>query len=286
MKYVITLMVLLVVPTLLFSLEPPAKKKVVFVGDPDWMPFEANKKGHYVGMVADILQLIEANSQLQFEYLPTSSWDESLSMIKTSKAQLISQSRDSNFEQGFVFSKSYYKNPIVIVMNNQEQFLRSLYPIANQRIGIIKTMPYFENFKTKYPNIQFVGVKNSLDGLAQLKHHNIDAFVNPLAQTSYSLNKLGLDELRIVGKTPFFTELGFGVTENNIALLKELNSAIEKLSEDDIAIIESKWIRSAKKEKRYICVALGAAFLLVLLIVVIYYKMKIHHLLRRDSVTV
>ncbi len=67
---------------------------IIYVGDPDWLPFEAfDKEGNYEGIVADLLKTIEQQSPLKFKIIKTSSWQESVDIMKSNKAMLVSQSK-------------------------------------------------------------------------------------------------------------------------------------------------------------------------------------------------
>lgn len=55
-----------------------------FTGDPDWLPQEAfTSEGQYVGIVADILDLIEARLGILFERVPVKTWDEAVRLAET-----------------------------------------------------------------------------------------------------------------------------------------------------------------------------------------------------------
>jgi hypothetical protein len=70
--------------------------QIAYVGDPDWLPFEGVKGGKYIGIVADLLSYIEDETPLKFNILKTKSWSQSLKMMQSKKAILISQSKDYN----------------------------------------------------------------------------------------------------------------------------------------------------------------------------------------------
>ena len=222
---------------------------VTYVGDPDWLPFEAfDKNGNYVGIVADLLKYIEKTTSLKFKIIKTDSWSESVKIMADGKAMIISQSQDANAKTSLLFTTNYYKNPIVIIMD-KKQYIPSLEKIKNKKISIIKREPFFKKIKEEYPDINFINVKSVTEGLQSLNDGKADAFVNTLARTSYYMAKLQLNNLKMVGRTKFYVELGFGIAPKNHILKQIINKALSNIPKDVGNKILSKWITQQYVEK-------------------------------------
>lgn len=252
--------------------------EINFVGDPDWLPFEGySYAGKYVGIVPDLLSLLESRTDLRFKIIKTSSWEESLLKMKNKEAIVISQSQDSNKETGFLFTKSYYENPIVIIMAQKEKFVSSLHAIDNKRIAIVKTEPYVEKIQKAYPHIKFILVDSINVGLRTVSSGENDAFVHTLAQASYLMSKLQINNLRIVGKTEFNTNLGFGVSKDNEILVEILNKALSSIQPFEAYEILSKWIRQKYVEKpdyKSLYISIAVFTLIFLMGSVFYIRLK------------
>jgi len=221
-----------------------------FVGDPDWLPFEAfDKEGNYIGIVADVLKEVEKRSALTFNIVQTSSWPESLKRMKSGKAMMISQSQDSNKETGYLFTNSFYTNPIIIVMEHEDDYVSSLYDIRKKNIAIVKSQPYFQRIQEYYPNIEFQDVDSIQAGLARVARGQSDAFVHTLAQTSYTIAQLQINSLRIVGRTEFNTKLGFGINKENAMLVRILNKILKSIEPNVTQGILSNWIQQKYVQK-------------------------------------
>lgn len=258
-----------------------------FVGDPDWLPFEGvDDRGEYVGIVADILSLIEQKTSLHFNILHTSSWQESLKVMKEKKdAMMISQSKDSNHYSSYLFSKSYYKNPIVIVMKHENSYITSLYEIKNRRIAIKKSQPYYQKIKKKYPYIHFYNVQDVKQGLELVKNNEVDAFVHTLAQASYHINKMEAYPLRVVGHTHFYTELGFGIKPKYKPLVSIINKALDSISDKEIQAVFSRWIRHEYPQQKDITPYLiGLAILAAISIIILLYNARLRReIMKREE---
>jgi len=225
------------------------KPSISYVGDPEWLPFEGfNERGEYIGIVSELLKYIQSITPLKFKIIKTASWDKSLQIINSNKAMMISQSQDSNNKTALLFSKIYYKNPIIIVMDTTE-YVPSLKDIDTKKISIIKNEPFFEKIYAKYPTIDFIDVNSVEDGLQSVVSGETDAFVNTLARTSYTIANLQLNNLKIVGRTEFYTKLGFGISPKYPQLKTILDKVIKNIPPNIKNKILSKWIHQKYVEK-------------------------------------
>jgi len=251
---------------------------ITYVGDPDWLPFEAfDKNANYIGIVADLLQYIEKQSPLKFKVIKTNSYAESLKLISNHKAIMISQSEDSNKNTSLLFTDIYYKNPIAIYMRKDKHFVSDLYDINHLKIAISKAEPYYKKIHEKYKNINFIDVKNIKDGLDSVTFGKNDAYINTLAQTSYSIAKEQLNDIHIVGKTQFNTRIGFGISKENTILVSILNKTLNNIGENTAHDILSKWIKQKYVEKTdyfYFFIALGIFSIIFMMGLFFYFRLK------------
>ncbi len=250
-----------------------------YVGDPNWLPFEAfDQHNEYVGIVSDLLKLIEKRSNLHFNILHTSSWEESIKLMNSGEAMMISQSKDSNKATPFLFTQSYYKNPIVMVMERESTYVTSLYDIKDKSIAIIKSQAYYNKIQTQYPSIDFINVNSIEEGLERVSTGQSDVFIHTLAQTSYKIAQMQVNNLRIVGRTEFNTRLGFGIAAQNPMLVTILNKIIMSIEPNEAQEILSKWIRQKYVEQaNYTPYLLGLSVLLLFLLLVTLYNRRLRH---------
>ena len=50
--------------------------------DPDWMPYEGIDQGKHVGISSGFLELIDQQTDWQFQLVPTESWQQTLAYLK------------------------------------------------------------------------------------------------------------------------------------------------------------------------------------------------------------
>jgi len=243
---------------------------VKFTGDPDWLPFEAfDKHGKYIGIVSEYLDKLEHLIGIKFERIATSSWNESVELSQNRDVDVLSETVESD-RKHLIFTKPYITNDIVIVMKKDHQYVSGLKSIKNSKIALIKNYGYIKQIKERYPNINFYEVDTVSDGLTAVSTGKTDAFVCTFALGSYTITKMGISNIKIVGKTEFSTSLGLGVRDDYAPLVNILNKAIDSISQKEHNEIFNHWIKQDYVEKidySLLYKVGGSAFVLILIFI-------------------
>jgi signal transduction histidine kinase len=217
---------------------------VSFTGDPNWLPYEAfDAKGEYIGIVAEHLNLISQISGITFDMNPSATWTESTEKAKSGMVDILSETDDSDLKSHLVFTDSYLSNPIVIAMHNRENYVEGISSIKDRKLALIRDYGYASKIRRQYPNIDFITVDDIQDGLIAVSTGEVDALLCTLALCSYTIAELGLNNVRIVGKTEFDTKLALGVQKQLPELVSILNKAIDRISPGEQQVILDAWIR-------------------------------------------
>lgn len=223
---------------------------ITFTGDPNWLPYEAfMEDGTYIGIVAEHLKLISKMSGLKFEMSPSKTWTESTEKARKGEVDVISETDDSDLKSHLNFTRSYLSNPIVIVMSSKENYVENINNIKNKKIALIKDYGYTAKIRRKYPDISFVTVDDIHDGLISVSTGEVDALLCTLSLCSYTIANLGLNNVRITGKTDFETKLAFGVQKNQPELLSIMSKSINKITHEQQQAILDRWIKNKYIEK-------------------------------------
>ena len=249
---------------------------ITYVGDPNWLPFESiNKEGKYIGIVADLLHYIEDVTSLKFKIIKTKSWRESLDIIKSGNAMMISQSEDANKQTNLLFSQVYYKNPIVLI-TDKNRYISSLEDVKEKKIAIIKYEPFYKKIQKEYPDIDFIDVKSVSDGLYAINDTKADVFVNTLARTSYYMAKLQFGNLKISGRTKFDVNLGFGVLPQDRVLKDIIDKVLVNIPKNVGNKILSKWITQKYIEKPdYTALKIAIGIFAVIFMMWVYFYLRL-----------
>lgn len=249
-----------------------------FAGDPNWLPYEAYDGEEYVGIVADYLKLIESRLGIRLNKVQTENWSESVELVRQGKIDVLSETRDSTLSEYMSFTQSYTSSPIVIVMHEDTAFVDGLDQIQDQRIGMIKQYGYVETIRNAYPEIAFLEVASIQDGLLDVSTQKKDALLATAAQASFHISALGLNNIRIVGRTEFSTELSFGVKKELSGLVPLLNRAIADISEAEKQAILRKWGDYKYVERtNYLLIAKITIAFVVFIIAVLLWNRKLAH---------
>ncbi len=252
---------------------------VSFTGDPNWLPFEAfDSEGQYVGIVSEHLKIISSLTGITFELSPSKTWTESAEKAKNGQVDILSETDDSDLKSHLTFTDSYLSNPIVIAMRNDQNYVEAIENIADRRIALIKDYGYAAKIRRQYPDIEFVTVDNIQSGLIGVSTGKIDALLCTLALCSYTILELGLNDVRIVGKTEFDTKLALGIQKHHTDLVSILNKAIGAITPGQQQVILNAWIKQKYAAKTdYTLVYQITAIALVLLGIVALWNRLLSH---------
>lgn len=250
---------------------------VSFTGDPNWLPYEAfDAKGEYIGIVAEHLKLISKISGITFDMSPSATWTESTEKAKSGIVDILSETDDSDLKSHLVFTNSYLSNPIVIAMHNRENYVESISVIKDRKLALIRDYGYASKIRRQYPKIDFITVDDIQDGLIAVSTGEVDALLCTLALCSYTIVELGLNNVRIVGKTEFDTKLALGVQKQLPELVSILNKAIDRISPGEQQVILDAWIRQKFAARTDYTLAFQvSAVALILLAIFIFWNRRL-----------
>ena len=227
-----------------------ANPGVRFTGDPNWLPYEAfDDHGNYTGIVSEHLELIAGMTGLEFRMSPSKTWTESTEKAKQGLVDILSETDDSDLKSHLDFTVPYISNPIVIAMRSGEDHVEDITAIKDRKIALVRDYGYASKIRRKYSDIQFVTVEDIQDGLLSVSTGKVDALFCTLALCSYTIAKLGLNNVMITGKTEFDTKLALGVQKHLPELLSILNKAIIKITPKQQQVILDRWIKDKYAEK-------------------------------------
>lgn len=253
-------------------------------GDPNWLPYEAfDKNGRYIGIVSEYLQLIEQKLGIRFDVVPVRSWAEAIGKAKRGEIDVISETVDSDLTSQLLFTQAYLTSPVVIVMRDDEDYVDGIDQIRQRRLAVIKDYGYNPAIFKAYPNIAFERVDGIQAGLTAVSTGQVDALLCTLAQASYHIGDQGINNVRIVGKTEFTTQLGFGIRADYAPLVALFNRALASISQSERQEISNHWGRerfAARTDYLLLAKTVGV-FLIVLLLIFLWNRKLISEITRR-----
>jgi len=182
-----------------------------FSGRLNYLPYEAFKNdGTYVGIMSDHLNIIEKKVTIHFDKQPSHSSSEIETKVNNHQIDVFSSFKDDHtFDATHQQIDTDIKSPIIIVGRKQpdNRFIAHLDLLQNEKVAIINDSPYAQMIRDHYPHMHYVGVKDiqsAFEGVASGKY---TFMLSSLAQASYKLNDMNMNNLQIVGNTGYTLEL-------------------------------------------------------------------------------
>ncbi len=248
-----------------------------YSGDPNWLPYEAfDAQGNYTGIVAEYLNLIEQRLGIQFKIIPTQSWTESVAKIKQGEIDVLSETIDSDLKNQLQFTKTYLSSPIVIVMQDDADYVDNIEQINQKKIAVIRDYGYVPNILKKHPALNVHRINNIQEGLTKISTGKVDVLLATLAQASYHISELGINNIRIVGKSEFNTQLAFGMRPEYSPLIPLFNRAIDDITHTEKQTILDRWGKHKFAAKTdYTLLAKIAAILIFINALFFYWNRKL-----------
>ena len=236
--------------------------------DPDYAPFEElDEAGNHVGIVPDLLKLIEQRLPIQFELVPTHTWMESVELAKQKKCDMLSfLNQTPERSEYLAFTPTLYSEPEVIVSRNDVAFLKGYESLNGQKVGGVKGWRGDEYIRKNYPRIQVVYADKFEDLLEMVSKGELFATIGSLGGVAHSIGNLRLGNIRIAGDTLVQNEYRMGVRKDDPMLLSILSKAIQSIPKDEMDAVVRKWISiSYAQEYDYSLLwKIGIAFVVVL----------------------
>jgi two-component system sensor histidine kinase EvgS len=249
-----------------------------FAGDPNWLPYEAfDKEGNYIGIVSEHLKLIEQKTGIKFNIIQTRDWNHTIDKVAFGEVDVISETIDTSVFKQFNFSDVYVTSPIVIIMKDDHKYVENLNQIQYKKIALVKNYGYIQSIVFNNPNINFYTVQSIQDGLTSVSIGKIDGVLLTLAQATYHIERLGINNVRIVGKTEVNTQLALGILNEFKPLVEIINKALSAITIEEKTIIFNNW-GSPKYVEKYIdltYILYVTISVLIIMTIIIYWNYRL-----------
>ena len=227
-----------------------ASKPVIrYTYDPDWKPFEwKNGISQHVGIIADMLKLIEKKSGIRFVAKPANSWSEALGKLKSGSVDMISalakteeRSKYADFTKNVIF-----RVPNVFVARKKDDFSNGFADIKGKKIAVIANYAVESMVKHDKPKLSLEEVDNVVEGLKKLKDGEIDLFVLNLATAGYYLDQENYKDLQIAYRTQYNFDLRIAFVQGYSKIaLQTIDKVIAEITDQERNKIYNRWNESA-----------------------------------------
>jgi signal transduction histidine kinase/ABC-type nitrate/sulfonate/bicarbonate transport system substrate-binding protein len=247
------------------------KKELKICIDPDWMPFEEIRNNKHIGISADYIDIIKNKLNIPITLAPTKTWSESLKYAKEKACDIIPLIVKTQNRQKYLnFTTPYIKLPLVMAGGIEDSFIEDINQFKDKKIGISKDYAFEEILKAKYPQLNFVPVKNLKDGLEQIQKGNISGFIGNLTSIGIAIQKDYIGQIKIIAKLDDNLEAGIASRNDEPLLNSILQKALDSIDSKQKEEIYNKWVYvNYQKEISYIFFNKIFALIIVLIIILV-----------------
>ncbi len=238
--------------------------------DPDWAPVEfADKQGRFHGISMDYLQHLSKLLNVRFEVAEGLVWQDALTAVDNGKLDLFpSMARTPEREARYDFTTPYLSMPINIFASADVTYIGNLKALEGKRVAVVEGYAIHEWLQDKHPGIKLVSVKSVPAGLKMLAAGEAYAFVGNVVTAGYYISKLRLNQIRVVGETPYKNAQSMAVRQDWPILAGILQKALDAIPQNEREASFNRWV-SVKYEHGFdyslLWKILVPAFLVVML---------------------
>jgi PAS domain S-box-containing protein len=206
-------------------------------------PFEyVDGKGAYTGISAEFIAA--AARRLGIAVVPQTGmkWTEAMEKVKVGDIDVIPKVTPSAAREKFlIFTKPYTTYPSVIV-TRKDRLAGGLDDLRGLKVGVNKGQIVESNLERDHPEFSLVPYPDIETGLRTLATGECDAFVDNLGAVAYTIETVGLANLRIAASTPYTHDLAFGVRKDWPLLASALDKALDNITDQEKAEIKNRWL--------------------------------------------
>ncbi|WP_372154412.1 MULTISPECIES: ATP-binding protein [unclassified Vibrio] len=245
--------------------------------DPNSLPYEAvSNTGEYIGMIDDYLTLIEQKTGLSIQHVDVANWSETRSLVDHHEVELVSAAQENrSLGDNVKAAKSLFSSRLAIASRRDVSSL-VLEEADGWKIGILKNAANTNAILDKYPNVEWVEVESTADGLNRLDDKTLDGMVDTVDVLNYLIDSFGHRGVGIIGRLDFFLSPTLHVIKSEPLLLSIVNKAIGSISAEEHQKISAKWAAPKAIERvDYQLVYTISVFSLVILLLIIFWNRKL-----------
>ena len=220
-------------------------KKIKVHNERDYAPINFYKNGEAKGYSIDFIKLLASKVGLEVEFV-TGEWNELLNQAMNNKIDVMMNiAYTKNRAKNLNYVDSYLENPLVIIGRKNDNFT-DLNSLKGKKVAVVEGFSDEALLLEKYPYIQKVTYKNSIDAFKAVEYNQADATFETSIISKYIINDHILSSLALKN------EINTGNIEDNklfIATKKDgkilasiLKKAMNIITPTEIDEIKNKWL--------------------------------------------
>ncbi len=219
--------------------------------DPAWPPFEfVNELDVYQGIGADYVELMNDMLNLSMVPLGDLTWAEVMEKARNKEVDVLpTVGKTPQRTEYLLFTEPHTEVPIVLVAKSDTHLMLNLDELEGKKVVVVKNYITHEYLEADYPLIDLVLVQNVEEGLNAIEEGEALGIVDNLLTVNYELQRLGLEDYKVVLETEYMFDLRFAVRDDWPELVELLNKVLTAIPNERKLAIQDKW-ETAAVERR------------------------------------
>jgi len=212
--------------------------------DRDFAPYEwLDNKGHYVGLCADYIAIIEKTLGIKFDIQKHKNWRQTLEMARQGEIDMIACAVETIERQQYLsFTKPFIRNPVIIINEGRNGFIGSIDRLNGKKVAIEQDYFMAELLSHYYPDIKLEIAVNVKQALQKVADGTADAYIGDAASATHAIQEAGLQTLQFSGQTDYLSTHSIAVSKQNPELARIMEKVLATIPADKQSQIKNHWL--------------------------------------------
>ena len=260
------------------------KKEITLCFSPKGLPLFGYKEGQNIGILPEVMSLVEKNIPIPFRYVPVKTWKECIELSKVKKVDISAIIIKPNKHLHLTPSHKVIEGFIGIATKINEPLFQNFHNLDTQKVAFIKGQVSVQQYvKHKFPNLDMVLVDSIEEGLKLVVEGKVYGYADETYSLAYNILHLYNNELKVMSRVNE-TPIGgcIGVQKDDVVLLNIINKAVDSVDEKKVREIVHSWI-SVRVENGfdYLLLTQIVSVLILILLVSLYWIRKLFKEVKR-----
>lgn len=201
--------------------------------NPGWEPYERIlPNGDFVGIAADLIQLISDRVGVELKIYPTENWNHSLQAVQAGECHILAfLNATPARRQWLLFTEPYFNDPNVFITHQHHEYIPNPAGLTDKLVVLPKDTGVEEFLKKNYPNLDVLVVDTEQEAVEMVEKQTADMTIRSLTMAAYTIRQNGLFNLKVSGVLPNFdNNFRIGVIQSELMLREILNLGVMSIT--------------------------------------------------------
>ena len=241
--------------------------------DNNWSPLEfVDDAGHYTGIAAEFIALIEKRLGIKLEIEKSKPWAEVVKAVENGELDAFSLVTETPQRKTYLkFTDTYLSFPYVIVTLDDAPFIDGVGGLMDKTVAVVRNYAIHDLLQGNHAGLNLHLAANVQAGLDAVITGKAYAFIGNLAVVTQVLRDAGITNLKVSGQTRYRSNLAMAFRNELAPAVAIFNKALASITPVERDRIYGRWVRvefDTKVEATtiFVVILVGAAIVLLLLL--------------------